>query len=104
MEGLAMAQAKHNNFIFGTLHERLTLHYGTKPLLGFHLAIAHVALSDRSPLRPNLTAPKNLDNSVKAALIQFRAYAEAFRAVSSRMIVRFINADALTFCHVLQHH
>ena len=85
MEGSAVAQAKHNNPIFGTLHEKLTLHYGTEPLLGFHLATAYAALSDRSPLRPSLTTPKNPNNGVKAALTQFRAYAEAFCAISSHI-------------------
>ena len=104
IEGRAVAQTKRDNPLIGVSKERLTLHYGTDPLLGYHLATGYAALSDRSPLKPSVTASKDVDRAAKAAITQFRVYGQVFRAISSRMTIRVINADALAFCHVLQHH
>ena len=97
-------KTKHNNPLIGVSKERLALHYGTDPLLGYHLSTAYAALSDCSPLRSSVTASKDVDRAAKAAIAQFRVYSQAFRDVSSQMTIRVVNADALAFCHVLQHH
>ena len=94
---------KQLNPMFGTLHDNLILHYGTEPFLGFHLATAYAPLSQNSPLKHQFAESPKLRNVLSAALTQFRAWAEAFRATKTRITIRFVNADALAFCHVLQH-
>jgi hypothetical protein len=61
------------------LEDTFTLHYGTDPLLGFHLATAYVLFTTESPLRPN--SPQHLDvhKVVEAARFQFRAWGNSFK-------------------------
>ncbi|KAK2867969.1 hypothetical protein FQN49_003287 [Arthroderma sp. PD_2] len=95
-------KAQYMNPMFGTLSERLVLHYGTQPLLGYHLATAYTPTTKASPLKYDSVDLGNTHNGVRAAFAQFCAYAKAFRAASTQWVIRFVNADALAFCHTLQ--
>ncbi|KJZ76772.1 hypothetical protein HIM_03649 [Hirsutella minnesotensis 3608] len=78
------------------------LHYGTDPVLGFHLAAAFAPLSPKSPMKPRDPVPGF--NTAAAAMTQFREWVAAFRLVVKRgLVVRFVVAEALAFCHTLQH-
>ncbi|XPT04655.1 hypothetical protein M3J09_013731 [Ascochyta lentis] len=95
------------NPLFGCLRNNLILHYGMSPLTGFHLAPAYTQLAVGSPLMPTVAKelwPSSVSSSLQAALEQFSAWCNAFRNRIDTVTVRFVNADALAFCHVLQHH
>ncbi|KAI2779934.1 hypothetical protein F4815DRAFT_163899 [Daldinia loculata] len=78
------------------------LHYGTDPILGFHLATAKANLAPGSPLRPERDDGEIL-NVVAAAKTQFREWVAAFREVPEGSItLRFTVSDALSFSHALQ--
>ena len=79
-----------------------TLHYGTDPLLGFHLSTAYVPLRSASQLRP-AGLQEGAQKVVKAAQLQFRLWAQAFREkVQTGLLVRFFAGEALRFCHALR--
>ncbi|KAI4908457.1 uncharacterized protein J4E92_010856 [Alternaria infectoria] len=82
----------------------LVLHYGTSPLTGFHLAPTHARLSVDSPLFvPSETTKGKVPKFMQVALDQLSAWCIAFRKASTRITIRYVNSDAVGFCHVLQH-
>jgi hypothetical protein len=91
--------------MFGYLRGGLLLHYGQSPLSGFHLAPAYTPMTNTSPLASK-TAEKLWPKGSKAlhtAFEQFNAWCCALRKRAGSLTVRFANADALAFCHTLQH-
>lgn len=84
-------------------HDRiLTLHYGTDPLLGFHLATAFTPLKSASPLRTSSHAPSHLSQLVRAALTELFARLDTFAAYQRQKLrIRFAG-DVLAFGHTLQ--
>ena len=99
-----LSKTKHSNPMFASLiTDTFTLHYGTDPVLGFHLATAYVSLAPESPL--SWKAPwSQLHNLVAAARVQFQAWAVSFRrSASQNLTIRFFVGDALAFSHTLQH-
>ncbi|MCJ1433442.1 hypothetical protein MMC27_002803 [Xylographa pallens] len=83
------------------MEDTFTLHYGTDPLLGFHLATAYASLTPGSPF--NSSEKSQLPKAVAAARLQFRAWSTSFRGCQDNVTVRFFAGDALAFCHTLQH-
>lgn len=82
-----------------------SVHYGTDPLFGFHLATAYLPLTAESPLSPK-TPPddSHVHKVVSTARLEFRAWADAFRRWTSlNKTLRFFAGDAYTFCHTLQY-
>lgn len=82
-----------------------SVHYGTDPLYGFHLATAYLPLTAESPLSPE-TSPgdSHVHKVVSTARLQFQTWAGAFRKwTSQNKILRFFAGDAYTFCHTLQY-
>ncbi|KAI1476066.1 hypothetical protein F4774DRAFT_262332 [Daldinia eschscholtzii] len=78
------------------------LHYGTDPILGFHLATAIANLAPGSPLRPEKDHGEIL-NVIAAAKTQFREWVAAFRGIpETHIILRFIVSDAVSLGHALQ--
>ncbi|KAL1636715.1 hypothetical protein SLS58_009632 [Diplodia intermedia] len=99
----ATARTDVPNPMFSGQMDNLTLHYGTDPLLGFHLATAYLPLTHASPLNPNqVQHGLGLDPLVKTARLQFEAWCDAFRRRSRQFTLRFFVGEALTFCHVLR--
>ena len=79
-----------------------TLHYGTDPLAGFHLATAYAALHPESPLRARC-GDGEIPRAVEAARLQFNSWSDAFRSHLSKSIrIRFFAGDAMAFCHALR--
>ena len=85
-----------------SLEDTFTLHYGTDPILGFHLANAYAPLTSGSPLK--LFGNSHLHKVVAAARVQFREWSTSFRNCAQKnLTIRFFAGDALAFCHTLQH-
>lgn len=80
------------------------LHYGTDPLLGFHLLAAHDA-----PLVPDethvLSVPSEdpTQHLKDTACLQFRSWVQYFRHVKKAVTLRFCASDALVFCYTYQY-
>ncbi|KAI1849675.1 hypothetical protein JX266_004624 [Neoarthrinium moseri] len=91
-----------NPLFSGPLSPNTLLHYGTDPLLGFHLASAFIQLAPKSPLSPEDGGNRGAGKAVHAATSQFRGWLEAFQHSRETIKIRWMVADALTFCHVLQ--
>ncbi|EAS32822.3 uncharacterized protein CIMG_03846 [Coccidioides immitis RS] len=96
-------QSKNLNPMFGALSKSLVLHYGTDPILGYSLAPAFAPLSEQSPLSPDSPTTGEPNTIIRVVIAQFDAYAKAVRSSVGRLTIRFVNADALAFCHTLQH-
>ena len=91
-----------NPMFAGSSEDTFTLHYGTDPLLGFHLATAYAPLISGSPLE--LSEDTHLRKVVAAARLQLREWSTCFRKHAQKNItIRFFAGDALAFCHTLQH-
>jgi hypothetical protein len=80
-----------------------TIHYGTDPLHGFHLATAYIPLSRDSPLRCKSPRDLHLHKVVEAARLEFKAWSISFRRYArQRLTLRFFAGDALAFCNALE--
>ncbi|KAI2471065.1 hypothetical protein F4781DRAFT_141606 [Annulohypoxylon bovei var. microspora] len=91
-----------NPMFSATLSTNTLLHYGTDPILGFHLAAAMADLAPESPLLPEKDDNAML-NIIRTAKTQFRAWVAAFQNTpETRLNLRFTISDALSFCHALQ--
>ncbi|MCJ1380446.1 hypothetical protein MMC17_003550 [Xylographa soralifera] len=90
-----------NPMFFVSMDDAFTLHYGTDPLLGFHLAIAYASLTPSSPFE--LSEKSQLLTVVAAARLEFRTWSTSFRQCQRNLTVRFFTGDALALCHTLQH-
>ena len=91
-----------NPMFTGSLSDTFILHYGTDPLLGFHLATAYASLASGSPLEAS--GNLHLHKVVAAARLQFREWCASFRTDAQKnLTIRFFAGDALAFCHTLQH-
>ncbi|KAF1912843.1 hypothetical protein BDU57DRAFT_531995 [Ampelomyces quisqualis] len=78
-----------------------TLHYGTDPLLGFHLATAFTPVECTLPASVDPTRTPVL-RVVEAARLQFREWCDAFRSsFRSDLSIRFFTGDAIAFAHAL---
>ncbi|OCK77244.1 hypothetical protein K432DRAFT_461196 [Lepidopterella palustris CBS 459.81] len=101
-EGDSLLKSKTPNPMFVT--DMSTLHYGTDPLLGFHLATAYTPLTEQSPLRSKvMTQNSSFFKVVEAARLQFRSWAKSLRQCSSQnLTVRFFTGDAIAFSYALQ--
>ncbi|KAK7431531.1 hypothetical protein QQZ08_002022 [Neonectria magnoliae] len=90
-----------NPLLAGLLSEDNILHYGSDPVMGYHLATAYAPLADSSPLKPQ-EGVKGF-KAAAAARTQFSEWISAFKLVfGKKLVVRYAVADALAFCHSLQ--
>ena len=99
----SISKSRNPNPMFaGSLGDAFILHYGTDPLLGFHLATAYASLTSGSPLESSKSL--HLHKVVAAARLQFRQWCASFRKDAQKnLTIRFFAGDALGFCHTLQH-
>ena len=104
-DGESLSKSKQSNPMFASLvTDTFTLHYGTDPLLGFHLATAYAPLTSGSPLHPRPLDKTHLHKVVEAARLQFQAWGVSFRRCAGQTLtLRFFAGDAIAFCHTLQH-
>ena len=102
--GSLAESTKPNPMFYSSTTSASTLHYGTDPILGFHLATAYAPLKLVSPLRIDPSGHRDTHKVVQAARLQFREWSKSFRNRASHNItLRFFAGDALAFCHTLQH-
>ncbi|RYP34489.1 hypothetical protein DL767_004265 [Monosporascus sp. MG133] len=97
------AGAKHANPMFLTLEDESTIHYGTDPLLGFHLAPAYAPLHADDRWLKKIKGLSQLERVVAVARIEFREWALSYKKNLSNIAIRFCVADAITFGHTLQN-
>ena len=89
--------------MFISLDDNVVLHYGTDPLLGFHLATAYASLALTSPLFRSSAGLTPLENIVEAAKTEFHSWATSFRKYAHSVTLRFFVGDALPFSYSLQY-
>jgi hypothetical protein len=99
----AFAKTKLPNRMFLTDDDSSTLHYGTDPLLGFHLATAYACLEPQSPLHIPEKGSGQLQKLVDTARLEFKQWATSFRRHAGPITLRFFTGDAIAFAHTLQH-
>ncbi|EGN93494.1 hypothetical protein SERLA73DRAFT_115908 [Serpula lacrymans var. lacrymans S7.3] len=91
-------------FVYSSKGDRFLVHYGTDPLLSFHLAEAYTNMRDT----PKPTESVTVEDVVSVARAQFRRWCTSFvnvlRAGDPRPLVtvRFFVGDALSFCRALR--
>ena len=91
----SLSLAVHANPMFMSPDDNIVLHYGTDPLLGFHLATAYVPLASVLPsIGPSVGRP-TLDNVVDAAKTEFYSWAKSFRKYAHSVRLRLFIGDAL---------
>lgn len=79
-----------------------TLHYGTDPLLGFHLAKAFVPLQQDPASKCEIPKSKIPVRVVEEARAQFRAWCDVLRWSPQKLpTIRFFAGDAIAFTHAL---
>jgi hypothetical protein len=94
------------NPLFACERGGLTLHYGTAPTTGFHLSSMYARLSAASPLavsEADFPPFQSMAKDMQAAVGQLSAWCSAFRCAITRVTLRYVHADAIALCHVLQH-
>ncbi|KAL7790283.1 hypothetical protein V8C37DRAFT_384600 [Trichoderma ceciliae] len=107
-KGVAMIQGKlaktPNPMLAGLISDWQLFHYGSDPLLSFHLATAFAELSENSPLKPLKPDAEDEEYKVAAAArTQFYAWIRAFRSLKDHICVRLVISDAFAFSHTLQY-
>ncbi|KAF2124344.1 hypothetical protein P153DRAFT_400973 [Dothidotthia symphoricarpi CBS 119687] len=85
----------------------LILHSGNDPLRGFHLSILYSRLAAGLPITnpdATTTSAKALPKGLKTALTELASWCEALRDAAAQVTIRYVNSDAIAFCHTLRHH
>ncbi|KAI1159768.1 hypothetical protein F5B18DRAFT_635582 [Nemania serpens] len=95
--------AKHPNPTFLAMEHRAMIHYGTDPLLGFHLAAAYAPLRPDDPVSDQIKDLPRLEKVVAVARIEFRHWISSYRKRAADIRIRFFTGDAISFAHTLQH-
>lgn len=90
------------NPMFSTIDPRCVLHYGTDPVIGYHLATQYIGLSAESSLKPDGNKTRNMGACFSAAFIQFLEFMKAVQNSAAKLTLRFVITDALALCHTLQ--
>ncbi|KAK5995703.1 hypothetical protein PT974_04120 [Cladobotryum mycophilum] len=100
--GTKLSSSVPNPMIVGLVSEHEILHYGTDPLLGYHLATAFAKLSENSPLKPELQTGE--EKIAVAAKGQFFEWVGAFRTLvkKKQIVLRFVVSDVFALCHTFQ--
>ncbi|KAK0443910.1 uncharacterized protein EV420DRAFT_1649021 [Desarmillaria tabescens] len=85
-------------FVYSSKGHIFNVHYGTDPILSFHLAATMPAVSG------NHDRPTTAETVVIGAKLQFKEWSNAFRRslAQSSLTVRFFTGDVIHFCHALR--
>ncbi len=90
------------NPMFASPDAAVTVHYGTDPMLGFHISTAYAPLAEPLSFQQSARGSK-LQSIVAAAQAEFSAWCDSFRQrASDRLTLRFFVGDAIAFSHTLQ--
>lgn len=99
LDSRLLSQEKRFNPMFLSGDASVVVHYGTDPLLGFHLVTAYAPLMRNSSQTP---AQSQLHAIVTAARSEFREWCTSFRSVSENVALRVVAGDALAVAHTLR--
>ncbi|KAF2135416.1 uncharacterized protein K452DRAFT_239420, partial [Aplosporella prunicola CBS 121167] len=91
-----------NPMFTSQLNDASTLHYGTDPLLGFHLATAYAPLDPNTPPDSHEILQSSANRLVRAARKHFQTWCKSFREHAGMLVLRFFVGEALALCHALQ--
>ncbi len=98
-----IASAKHPNPMFLTLDDESTIHYGTDPLTGFHIAAAIAPLRPDSRWFKETRGLSQQERLIAVAREEFRNWVLSYKESFCSVTLRFCVANALAFAHTLQH-
>ncbi|KXJ89054.1 hypothetical protein Micbo1qcDRAFT_206636 [Microdochium bolleyi] len=100
----AISASTNFNPCFSTPGGNALLHYGSDPLLGFHLATAYAPVDTATAPNNNKVTirQQSIQNLADAARNKFRDWARSFQKRSSTVTVRLYAGDAVSFGHLLQ--
>ncbi|KAI1149109.1 hypothetical protein F4825DRAFT_469448 [Nemania diffusa] len=97
------ATAKNPNPTFLTLKDEALVHYGTDPLLGFHLATAYAPLQPDNPVFNRIKDLPPLERVVMVARLEFYEWAASYRKNMTDVRLRFFVGDAISLSHTIQN-
>ncbi|KAI0437035.1 hypothetical protein F4803DRAFT_571387 [Xylaria telfairii] len=95
--------AKHPNPTLLALDREAIIHYGTDPLLGFHLATAYVTLHPDDPVSQRINKLPRLQKVVTVARMEFTEWIASYKKQSNNIRLRFFTGDAISLAYALQH-
>ncbi|KAF7529978.1 hypothetical protein PCG10_004953 [Penicillium crustosum] len=100
----ARSRAVNFNPMFAPKDGNMFLHYGTDPVLGFHIGSSYVPIKPTSPHSGSSAANPELHEIVKTAKTEFGTWTKSFRAHfrADLVTLRFFVGDAVAFAYTLQ--
>jgi hypothetical protein len=100
----ARSLAVYSNPMFAHKDGNMLLHYGTDPLLGFHIGSCYAPIDQRSPYSRSSSQKPELHEIVKAAKTEFGTWIKSFRVhfMAGLITLRFFVGDAVGFAYALQ--
>lgn len=100
----ARSLAVFSNPMFVPKDGNMFLHYGTDPVLGFHIGSCYVPIEPPSPLSRFSSEMPQLHDIVKSARTEFGTWMKSFRArsLADLITIRFFVGDAVAFAYTLQ--
>lgn len=95
----ARSLAVYSNPMFVPKDGNMFLHYGTDPVLGFHIGFSYVPIEPPSPLSRSSSEMPQLHDIVKSARTEFGTWMKSFRArsLADLITIRFFVGDAVAF-------
>ncbi|KAJ9487385.1 hypothetical protein VN97_g5937 [Penicillium thymicola] len=100
----ARSLAVNPNPMFAPKDGNMFLHYGTDPVLGFHIGSCYAPIKPTSPQSGSSSVTPDLHEIVKTAKTEFSTWTKSFRAhsMTDLVILRFFVGDAVAFAYALQ--
>lgn len=100
----ARSLAVNSNPMFAPKDGNMILHYGTDPVLGFHIGSCYSPIEPMSPHSGSSSDNHELREIVKTAKTEFGTWTKSFRAHSMADLItlRFFVGDAVAFAYALQ--
>jgi hypothetical protein len=104
-DATARSHAIEYNPMFVPQDGNMFLHYGTDPLLGFHLGVSYAPIESTSPLSSACSEKPKPHEIVGNAQKELYSWMDSFRAhsVAGLVTLRFFVGDAVALAYTLQH-
>ncbi|CAI7623202.1 unnamed protein product [Penicillium glandicola] len=100
----ARSLAVNSNPMFAPKDGNMFLHYGTDPVLGFHIGPCYAPIERTSPYSRSFSEKPGLHEIINTAKTEFWTWTKSFRAHSMADLItlRFFVGDAVAFAYTLQ--
>ncbi|CAG7946889.1 unnamed protein product [Penicillium nalgiovense] len=100
----ARSLAVNFNPMFVPKDGNMFLHYGTDPVLGFHISSCYAPIEPTSPHSGSSSEKPELHEIIKCTRTEFGTWTKSFRAHSTADLItlRFFVGDAVAFVYALQ--